>query len=1193
MARTFKRQPFSVSTSSGSYARPQTFIQGDFKGLSDVKNDVTVDQMTFASVENVYVNDDMLLVSRPPFKFYNGEGYIERQWQFGQYTLKLYKDYKNVDGNKVRYTLTVTGKDIIKTKEWIISRSDASDDICTCIPIEDKIFVWFGNIDFCVFNTQKKEFEPGDKYLYVPILSLSTNGIETPIESKNFLTSTYRKRYQYSSVSGVNFESFLDKELDVRANSKLVYTKKIESPNPILIYPTVDIAQTYHMDIVQGLETTVYLRYSEITKRIEISFDGAYYQPLPTLANIVGLPQLTKDAMYVVAFTNTGIAWCKLFADTANEFIGVYTWQETKHSEIDDDVINPINTDVPVGCFLSKDEYVYIRRYTTQTLEQTRMYTRWLDQNGDAGWNFTNLLGTDYHEFVDGILTCSHHNNSFWVGLFAREFQGEKFAYDLLRFSGSGLIQPAPTYQTKNIFAAGGMPKTGDIPMSLRRCDIKIEWTELLVNTGYLRIVFPLKSVDGSLADYTIRHLIVSGGLKQLGQGTLMSDNGSAWFKISACTSVFGDAINGVDYITSNYSHYLIREEAWPELTDEETAINNGDILVIKGSDNEWKGNIHKVLIDTTNTYAKISLVNTPIEYGDYVLWRPYSMYSDEYLSLSDDNRLYLFKVQGGGYITTASGRVHTGERIKLVAYHQRLKLSANTETIIWAYPGAPENWRPGDVWPSNWSTELYPKPYIYTGTSLPSGPVSFEGYASKETQIRPLMMYEDEVWLNINGKLWTSQLDTKYILELDEYVDTTENRGTMINKIRPLHHSALNEHCLSFVVNGKHLLEVTQTKRDEETLDFLLYLPARNEQVFTEKITNMHPIADNILSVFTEHAIWNITASILDDGSIVYSAPVVSKIPAGCRDGDDVITALDGQALLLATSRGIAALAPQDFVATTDNVITYLSDSIQERYHHFYTDNVMHVFKEDGYKSQIKMLTYRYWLLLYRFMDRTILMLDTRTGAWWKWSTPYPIKQIIVNLHLYIIMQIDYLDGQSLNGVSYVLKDTEDIILSEMANTDFQLPMNIKSREGYKDDVVERTSNGSYTEVKDNNFIGSRKIKEHASSIIDWHFMSQKLHFNQINNYKAIRGITTVLEGTDSMQAVLSTRVYRNLYHPEQNDIIEMPINEIKTFTHRLNLMHAMNFQYKFENDKNRDGQIPLRLSSLSIKYEIKEGIR
>lgn len=112
---------------------------------------------------------------------------------------------------------------------------------------------------------------------------------------------------------------------------------------------------------------------------------------------------------------------------------------------------------------------------------------------------------------------------------------------------------------------------------------------------------------------------------------------------------------------------------------------------------------------------------------------------------------------------------------------------------------------------------------------------------------------------------------------------------------------------------------------------------------------------------------------------------------------------------------------------------------------------------------------------------------------------------------------------------------------------------------------------------------------------MINWYFTSQRLHFDQINNYKAIKGINLSVKGDEKLTAKMSTKAFRSLYHPEQSEVIEIKMNDLRTFVKRFNLMHVVDFQYKIENDSDTDTshQHQFKLNSLSVKYEVKERVR
>ena len=159
----------------------------------------------------------------------------------------------------------------------------------------------------------------------------------------------------------------------------------------------------------------------------------------------------------------------------------------------------------------------------------------------------------------------------------------------------------------------------------------------------------------------------------------------------------------------------------------------------------------------------------------------------------------------------------------------------------------------------------------------------------------------------------------------------------------------------------------------------------------FLKKITNLHILSESEMGIFTQDEIWHMRPLLNDFGSVsALTKPVKLKLPVGCKDGNDIVTAFDGQMIVFTTARGITALSPKDFVATTEQNLTYLSDGIQNKYRAFY---------EDG---NIKIAIYRYWTIFYHGQE--MLALDTRNNSWWIWTTPYVIDRLTVDRRLYVL---------------------------------------------------------------------------------------------------------------------------------------------------------------------------------------------
>ena len=504
----------------------------------------------------------------------------------------------------------------------------------------------------------------------------------------------------------------------------------------------------------------------------------------------------------------------------------------------------------------------------------------------------------------------------------------------------------------------------------------------------------------------------------------------------------------------------------------------------------------------------------------------------------------------------------------------------------------------------------------------------------SSLVDVSPVGYVNGSFYYTVGAELWTSDIATDDILNLDVTV-----AGTLTPQV-PTHSQTLDETCFSYSTIGEveqELIEITEARYNELQIeagiaaDRLLYLPKTNEQIFVGIITNLHLFSSSLIGVFTERSIWYISQVTMSDGSAYYTRPKQSKFDFGCRDGTDVVTALDGKSILLPTPRGIAVIAPEEFVATEDQSVSYLSDAIQDTYNDFYNEpveNATLTFKQPGfdekynisttkldvlsYAPMIKIVNYRYWLLFYRYYDRVVLAYDTRNGSWWKWNVAYPIKQLTAYNRLHFIMQLDFtpvIDGvfayptatPPLMGVDFLWTDDE----SATAYNDGIFPK-IEDKAitnlGYYDDTVDRALDGTCDVIYENKYIGYRMNLHYADPVIDWYFVSQKLFFTEgygnyvslaINKYKKVRAIILAVKGTRTMSAKMSTKVFRDYYHPEQSIVREIAVNELRTFIQRLNLMKVICFQYRVENDREQSLPRQFKLDNLSIKYEVKEMIR
>lgn len=1545
--RIVNRTPFSVSTPKDT---TNFFIQTEFKGLCDDKNDVTIDPQSFADMENIYVDDNNILSSRAPFKFYDGESYIIKQWQFGEYTLRYYRSVVNEEGKvvtdltgltseqlaKLRFLFTIkcvshktapTDKqnDVWSEKSYSVLITDVGWDYIPklfFVPIEDKIFGWFAGQDFICFNLVGKYidnticpyFEDGAKYVYLPIHTQVINGIESEVEAKNFLTESYRRRYEYSPLSNVNFQKLEGKYVDVRMQgedtdnqSKLLYNVTVQrNQEKMLIYPYIISGGDYEYDIIATPRATVILRYSKSYGTIEVSFDSRIFNPLPKLDNIVTTPFLTKDSFYVIAFTTDGVAQYKLVTTTSDEVsygIGNTSWTINPYFQrglnADGRITDAVDFSFsPTAYFETIDNFVYcVKEATTETDEYTYiLYIQWLDSANTIRCYATYLTETyeitsakvvfKYLAPVDTVsnlgptislfnhtsdsdkedsvyTSCCRRSNAHTTGFLYTDrminvawnggeiadvsnmfiwkmdetgktpMSGEIKSGDLVVFSRcpwemteSDTWQGGITYQAgdwatyrgyvyiskrdNNIgnrppyseigvasddywytqcpvtealtYRVNGQSYTTQISMKHRTLrnllygrmrvtkvnnssiftgdDLQFEtfnsvinyspeelttllgpfvpasddnngttWATLypdgmtidaapiqVENNGKLTIEYaqnngsaPIRftykivgkplvidgveyqidsvSTDANNSDIILTSAVINGA--SISQSFVVATRALLIEKAGFSEYTSSDILFRVDFDhskigTENYEPtrtitMLSRESQYFKLSNSNQLLtesylydagnftdlsDNGIIASSKGSisnrsrivvmqegriatesylatmSDDWKSLSGQSL--TSGVKVSLSAENTEKGY----LWPTNLINVTASTSQGYSHRYYLEKLRiVDNEWKVVSGKIEVGDYVRFRYFDGQINAGTDGDKTVFGvsrtYPaGALNNtslqpWQIGDDWPISYKTDTatgtYPsiKPvviengqprYWQVGDALPVGTVDIYGtIANADTEIIPLLLTDVGAWYSINGEIWTSQVNERNRIQIDEYVnvdvDDQHHRQIVLNNYVPDFAAALNETFFAYRMpeTGDNLLEITEIRRDtDEILDdrrsILLYMPKDNEQKTTNPITNLHPLSESNMGVFTGTEVFYVTPTELDD-RVMYTALVKSKIPIGCRFGDDIITALDGQVIILPTKRGLAAMAPQDFVATTERTLTYLSDYIQDKYNHFYNDSVLStMIVQDGHgvqiPPQIKCTNYRYWLLFHKYLDREILAFDTRTNTWWRWTTPYPIRQLSVGSRLHVIMQMDYNpvsemsihippQKPSLMGVDFLYTD-EEVDLAYRINEFPELDSTSVVDIGYYDDTLDGILNGTVLSVPENRFVANRLVLMYADPTISWHITSQKINFGQINNYKNIKAINISARGTQPLEVKFTTKSFRDYYHPESSLTNEIKINDLRTFVQRFNLMHLVNFQYKLQNQyvENEDSY-QLRLNSLSIKYEIKERVR
>lgn len=183
------------------------------------------------------------------------------------------------------------------------------------------------------------------------------------------------------------------------------------------------------------------------------------------------------------------------------------------------------------------------------------------------------------------------------------------------------------------------------------------------------------------------------------------------------------------------------------------------------------------------------------------------------------------------------------------------------------------------------------------------------------------------------------------------------------------------------YVADGDTLY-INEAREDSDGR-FLWYLPKLNYKKFNYPITNLHPVSTSEMGIFFEDEIW-LASYNSDIGTHVYTK---TRLNIGCAAGNDVITSYDGSSTLFMTHRGLVSMGYQDFIASTEQSLTYLSNNIYDMLHQY----------NDG---PIKLYIYDHWVVLYKQNAGDVYLFDSRNGSWWYWLCEHDIHQIYDFLH-------------------------------------------------------------------------------------------------------------------------------------------------------------------------------------------------
>lgn len=314
---------------------------------------------------------------------------------------------------------------------------------------------------------------------------------------------------------------------------------------------------------------------------------------------------------------------------------------------------------------------------------------------------------------------------------------------------------------------------------------------------------------------------------------------------------------------------------------------------------------------------------------------------------------------------------------------------------------------------------------------------------------------------------------------------------------------------------------------------DGKLYVPEYTKDTIEGEITNVIRFSDISLGIFLENAVYEYKydSDITSSTSIPSFTRHATKLQLGCLKGSDIVHTYDGASIVMTTKRGVAVLNYQQFVQSTEQVYTFLSNNIDDYYEEW----------SGKYSKPIKITLFKDYILFYQTDNPIILVFDTRNQSWWPWELPATFK---------IIADID-------NNLSLVAESSSVTGLKEFF---------LEDKESYKD---------------------------YDDSLIRWIFETQPMHFQAPNYYKHISRLSIVTTDEPNKIAFdVRFTIYKNLNNMSEFETVFNKMEMLTTIIKRINFLKLNALKVTCSsNDEYTKNQFIT--SALIIHYRPTEVIR
>ena len=1197
MGRTVNRMPTQVDVPSSKDIKQYFFNQYKWKGINDDKNFLTSDQETFVDANNVYVDTEGLLKSRPSLKIktakYTNSGIeyvlsnIVDVWTFEYVT--VYQTL--VDGI---YYLTFVNSKVENHIQAPLTYLDANEESKTykdvkLIVADTKIFV-FSEYAFNYYDIKENIYANAVKFIHIPVTSVVTDGLvnaSVKVESPNVLTTSYITKYLYTSTENLNFDNLVGKQVKVEIDG-ITYNIDWQYNNQIALVSRYTGLSEYNFadeyilgsrgkgtPLVCASETDSMLVCSytctinETTKKPIINWiiyhtvDGIAFDKLPDISGVLGAPKLSRDGIYCFVFKSDGPYVYSVLKDRGTKTYNSWT-----------NLLKDIN----------ESEYTALNLNLNQTNEtgsyfnQTTVVNGYFRDNKVFAFTYADNLVFESGDprYYDLHCVYSRGNGQIYRKDIFNKISGSSYTYT--PSTGTQKTQPVKfdfvtsgTYpqtvtSTSNNISDKIFYYTGNNGRTLTAYLTNLIWTEtnylsdtpsqsdFTKLTGHMRVIDSENNIFTD-TDFSFKENNLAAGASATFNNTYFKfeldypqvavDTYQPRFRATAKTISGSTADTGTKLPAHNSSYFAYTDGFMPNLyVGFESDTNKISIAI----------DFNATLLNAAPYAPYYRAIYHIDDAGDQVAqilsYHTYGAYRRCRAPIKDacivNNRRYTF-------VRLYLDEEHT----KYGIYVNTIQLAGDSDDVANAIINTQtkifeETYTSLEQYHNEMLVLSDPQAYLLTNKYL----FDYLDYTSNTAEYTPIpLLFEAKPIAhyysgNTKDCLYIATENAVYVNSTNNVITVSELTEGKVNYFLPEHDALLSNYYFSkdnklYISSPAVQLNVNTDKTiSEDKIDFEWYLPEINKQEFDFNITNLHAISDTEVAIFFEHSVSYVN---WDSDAQAYRY-WKSKLQTGCKPGCDVLTTYDGKYVVFTSERGLVALTSQEFMATTEQAITYLSDAIYSIFQEYITDS--------NSANEIKLFKQAYWIIAYKQDSKKMFILDVRNNSWWVFTLLYNTTKLI-----------KYYD------------DIDALLNHNMYDFD-------KSEVNYYDN-------------------DGTKHKIH------WFIKSQKLHFNATNYYKHIVNMTfisvhdkTLLEdatfNTSSLDCKLQINSYRkqldgNIGNDNEYTVVEYDIESARTYVQRLNYSKVNEFQYLLSDNEETaiSARIPLSLNNITVKYKIGTQVR